>query len=77
MRRGLAAALAAVMVITAVPSAATAQESHFASRGEVVQLLQALLLHVLSSVSAEVLPSPTLPVHSALCGRIHFLSDHP
>ena len=28
MRRGLAAALAAVMVITAVPSAATAQESH-------------------------------------------------
>ena len=39
MRRGLAAALAAVMVITAVPSAATAQESHFASRGEVVQLL--------------------------------------
>lgn len=39
MRRGLAAALAAVMVITAVPSAATAQESDFASRGEVVQLL--------------------------------------
>ncbi len=39
MRRGLAAALAAVMVITAVPSAAAAQESHFASRGEVVQLL--------------------------------------
>ena len=39
MRRGLAAALAAVMVITAVPSTAAAQESHFASRGEVVQLL--------------------------------------
>ena len=34
MRRGLAAALAAVMVITAVPSAATAQEGHFAAREE-------------------------------------------